>query len=536
MLAIKLFAEREGKRLTPPPSSRWPRLENWMGRTVDIALAELLLKPYPAASETTAAFLCYLSLAVREGHLCVSVSGKTLTPDPLLLLRNLEEIDQFKTMVQEGASQLPAGLLIQEGERFYFQRYWAAEKRCLTLFQALIASEPILQVDQAQVSARLDSLLTQGLLLPEQAEAIRCACSQRLTLLCGGPGTGKTYTIGYFLRLFLESLPAGTPCEIALAAPTGKAAVHLSNSLAPHKASTLHKLLKTQDTLAADLIIVDESSMIDLKMMNRLLAAVKPGARLILVGDRHQLAPVESGTLFADLVAYHPPIELKQCLRTERQGLIHFANAIQAGKSGEVLHLLNHTEGLHFQPIEKEENSQKELLDILSTKFYVENETELLQRFNRFCLLSPLRKGPLGVDTLNRLCAARLARQPIAPIILTRSDPSQGLFNGEIAVLVQAEEPYALFSEGRRVPALLLPSYEYAYCLSVYKSQGSEFDNVLLVLPQGSELFGRELLYTAVTRARHQVQIWGSTDVISQTVTRQASRLSGIAVWAENHR
>lgn len=310
--------------------------------------------------------------------------------------------------------------------------------------------------------------------------------------------------------------------------------------LKPFKASTLHALLniresvkKREELLSADLIIVDESSMIDLHVLNRLLASVKPGARLILIGDPHQLAPVESGSLFSDLVAYarplpNGPVELKTCLRTELRSLVQVANAIKTGYTHELLQLLeSKQEGIAYRDLPEE--GQKKLVEEAIPHFLppdFSSPQQLLTHFNRFRLLSPFRKGPYGVESLNRLLAKACTHTPL-PIILTRSDRRLGLFNGEMGVLLS---DCALFpaenGEVRRLSPLLLPPYEYAFCLSVYKAQGSEFDEVWVVLPEGSEYFGREVLYTAVTRARRKIQIWGSHTVIANTCARRAVRTS----------
>lgn len=534
-LAQRRFLEREGKvekQCDPLLHFPWPLLHRLVNEkrlaSIDISLAEMLLKPYPAVGEEVASFLCYLSLATRQGHLCIHVADK-LSPDPAALMQNQE--DDFAAQVRKGAELMPSALLEgplrRNGKRFYFERYWSAEQKCLQLFNNCLQAKPDLEV--TQIAYGVNQLLAAGELLPEQAEAILKASQNSVTLLSGGPGTGKTYTIGHLVRLFLSSQPAST---VALAAPTGKAAMHLGKSLnLPNvKADTLHSLLgvgsrKTPD-LSADLIIVDESSMIDITLMNALLSAIKPGARLILSGDRHQLAPIGSGSLFADLAQYAPShtVELKKCLRTECANIVQFASAVQVG---DTQGLFQKQDGLICHPQMDTLN-----LEVVVEHFDPKNHSpeQLLKRVNAFRLLSPLRKGPYGVDEINRQChlLASKRHHAMTPIIITKTDRHLGLFNGEVGFI---DEDQAYFpSEGsiRHISKLLLPPFEYAYCLSVYKSQGSEFDEVWIVLPEGSQYFGREVLYTAVTRARRQVQIWSTPEILAQTIERQAVRLSGI--------
>lgn len=534
-LAQRLFFEREGRNLSSETET-WPFLKKLVSdkrlASIDLALAEMLLKPYPNAKEEVASFLCYLSLATRQGHLCIRVAEK-ITPESAALFQSCD--DDFASLVRKGAELIPAplleGPLRRNGESFYFERYWSAEQKCLQLFNNCLQTKPVLEA--ALVADRVKQLLELGELLPEQAEAIVKAMQNSVTLLSGGPGTGKTYTIGHLVRLFLACLPAAS---VALAAPTGKAAMHLGKSLnlSNLKADTLHALLgvgsrKTPD-LSADLIIVDESSMIDITLMNALLSAIKPGARLVLSGDRHQLAPVGSGSLFADLAQYatHHTVELKKCLRTDRTSIVQFASLVQTGDTQAALRELSQSQdGLFYHP--QIDTNLEEVVARFDPKNHAPEQ--LLARFGSFRLLSPLRKGPYGVDEINSKCRLLASKRhhTLSPIIITKTDRRLGLFNGETGC-VDEEQAYFPGDEGmRRFPKFLLPPFEYAYCLSVYKSQGSEFDEVWIVLPEGSQYFGREVLYTAVTRARFKVQIWSTPEVLQSTIERQAVRLSGLS-------
>lgn len=172
----------------------------------------------------------------------------------------------------------------------------------------------------------------------------------------------------------------------------------------------------------------------------------------------------------------------------------------------------------------------------------------LLQSYNNFRMLSPLKNGLFGVQEINRLMHQRrlgkvfFEEYATAPIMITANDYKMDLFNGEVGVLVSRKErknvsfgdgDFALFSGSasqpyRKIPAILLPKFELAYCLSVHKSQGSEFNHVILFLPQGSERFGREVLYTAITRAKRKLQIWGPNAIIEQTIYNRSERLSGL--------
>jgi len=236
--------------------------------------------------------------------------------------------------------------------------------------------------------------------------------------------------------------------------------------------------------------------MIDAGMMARLFAAVKTGARLVLLGDAEQLPPVEAGGLFVDLTRHENVCHLTRCLRTELQEIVSMAEAV---KRGEII---------PTKPLP----SLKELVKMEGT------------------ILTPLRRGPYGADALNRRCAA--ARTGPVPILITVNDRKLGLFNGDVGTL---EGECARFSEGREISKSLLPAYEYAYVLSVHKSQGSEYDAVSILLPPGSERFGREMLYTAITRGRKKVDVYGDPSVVEAIVAKKTPRLSGLGVGLVEH-
>lgn len=579
---------------------------------VDYALAEAILSGRDAGEES-AAFLCYLSLASRKGHLCVYVDETRLDPDPQILFTG--EINtylkEFRKHILEGVHSLPKDLvrecpnaydqtipvepICRHGNYYYFQRLWVYETQFLFHFRQLQKAPLALKFDTHALYENVSKKIFQNTLMPEQAAAILRASEQTLTLVCGGPGTGKTYTAGQLIHAFWEvmSEEQRQRCQIAIAAPTGKAAANLQKSLTAAAGSctalrlltakTLHSLLGIRESgrkrndipskLSADLVLVDECSMIDAKLMGELLKAIKPGARLILLGDKHQLPPVDAGSLFADMMTLlekedqkKRPSELKVCLRAELKGIVDFAHLVNSGNAEEAWKALTDStaiEGVSLltlkASVDKVHAMQKALVDYAFPFFPKPGQAEhaldaLLEKFNKFRVLSPLRKGPFGVDELNRLFLKKALKHVpantvfVAPIMLTSSQSKLELFNGEVGILVRHrisedlyemhfnEGDYALFPhktaegarEWRKVPALTLPAFEYAYCLSVYKSQGSEFENVLLLMPQGSEGFGREVLYTAVTRARRKLEIWEQNGIVKETIRRQSRRLSGI--------
>jgi exodeoxyribonuclease V alpha subunit len=540
---------------------------------IDWALAQKMTKGLSNIQEAELLFLCYLSFISRRGHLCIQIEDAKILPDPQDLWQEAYN-EQIHQCILTGSRTLPQGLVQRDGTRFYFDRQWVYESQFLAHFIEIKQSIPSLSFDLHKIQEELQSLLQKQKLLPEQADAILKGCQNSLTLICGGPGTGKTYTAGYLVKLFWNALTdqQKASCEIALAAPTGKAAANLQKSLGkvlndlsglkPITAVTLHGLLgisrkayQSQDItyLLADLIIVDESSMIDVQMMVKLLSSVKPGARLIFLGDKHQLPPVEAGGLFADMIACLESEDqtsvafLKTCLRAELEGIVHFAQWVNEGNYATL-------SASHPAPgIVIDSRDVNSLLEYASPFFDYPgfSETEeihVLTLFNRFRILSPMRKGPQGVEELNsrlRLAQTKKYRHRskfMAPIMITHNDKRLELFNGEVGILVRnhhgqneqlQEGDYALFPSNvdgsvRRFPAILLPRYEYAYCLSVHKSQGSEFDEVLLWLPEGSEVFGREVLYTGITRAKKKLVLACEQETLRKVMERRSLRLSGV--------
>lgn len=588
---------------------QWPFLDTLLEKKklsyLDYVLAHRLLRNYSDVRQEVALFICHLGLAAKEGHLCIHVTEKGLNPSVAQLWQNeegdppsTEEARDLTQLMLTGAQEIPDGIittlqktstlipltpLCREGDHFYLQRYWIFETIFLKCLKKHLKTPPILTLDAESIKQTLDRLCQEKVLLDQQAQAIRQGCLNSLTLVAGGPGTGKTYTAGHLIKVFWQHLSEEQKksCQIVLAAPTGKAAANLQSSLSrvvvalngfpPMQAQTLHSLLgikqgfSCQETkrLTADLIIVDESSMMDIRMMACLFESLKPGSRLVLLGDQHQLSSVEAGSVFVDLIQLQqtycdlniPFVSLSICLRTELKSLIDFAQLINEGLAQEVLNDLdqpNHQgiKRLHL-PLDKKA-AQRQFLNHVSPYFLSlikaeQRPEQLLNLFQGIRLLSPIRKGPFGVEALNRLIWQKLCQNIsingwiAIPIIIVMNDYRQKLFNGETGVLIRrlplqliGVEDYALFpsrqedGEVRRLSALILPKYEFAYCLSVHKSQGSEFDHVVLVLPEGSELFGREVFYTAITRARKSVEVYGSDAVILKTVLQQGVRLSGI--------
>jgi exodeoxyribonuclease V alpha subunit len=392
-LAQRLFEERERRSIVEKqtPSAKkqaWPLLDTLCLQeclpSIDLFFTTQLLQNLSDIPEAVACFICHLSLASRQGHLCIRMHENRVEPNPIEvwrvpedLPRQEETLNRLTALICEGARLLPEALftntemnsdtpltpLCKQDNRYYLQKFWMYETQFLNLFQTLQQTKPALSFDISAIQENIKKLEQEKKLVPEQAEAVIRACKNCLTLVCGGPGTGKTYTAAYIIQTLWQGLSPEQKehFEILLAAPTGKAAAQLQKSLTkvldslqgmkPVTAKTLHAVLgitkqiktsqKNISYLSADLILVDESSMIDVKLMIELLKSVKPAARLILLGDPYQLPPVESGGMFSDIISTLDtlsdsslkPISLKTCLRSELKGILSLAEGVKSGNA-----------------------------------------------------------------------------------------------------------------------------------------------------------------------------------------------------------
>ncbi|MDR2871060.1 MAG: exodeoxyribonuclease V subunit alpha [Xanthomonadaceae bacterium] len=449
--------------------------------------------------------------------------------------------------------------------------------------------------------------------LEPQALAVWLASRRRLTLITGGPGTGKTTTVARLLALLRHC--GADPARIALAAPTGRAAARLGEAIAqavardreaglldaglaesiPHQAQTLHRLLgwRFGDTrfrhdagnpLPFDTIIVDEASMIDLPLMSKLVAAVSPEARLVLLGDPDQLPAVEAGHVFGTLCAAAgtgtlfsepfaaaasqalrmsipalerpretaPPAPLLGCrvhlLRRYRQAdapaLQELTQAVCDGDFDAVQRRLESTDRtLHWRrdgANALEPWLRREWLPGLSALTTAPDPIAALREARRLRMLTALRQGWSGSEYWNAWFARQLGgiTTPWFPgrlIMITANSYRHGLFNGDIGIVWPgARGECAVWFENldRAWHPRQLPAHESAFASTVHKAQGSEYERVLLLLPdRDSRVLSRELLYTGLTRAQGRVDLWADAAILAQAMARRAHSDTGLDAW-----
>ncbi len=549
------------------------------------------------------AAVCAVLSGLAEGHVCVDVHADERLHASLPLLQSLPGI--------VGTSGEPAPLMLDEG-RLYLGRYWHYEQTVAASLRRLTA--PVAPMPETGLLAmHLRTLFPGDAVTGEHAFAALGSAVRNLTVISGGPGTGKTTTVSRILALKLLLQPEGAPFTIRLAAPTGKAADRLRESIAsaksrltlpsavldriPEEASTIHRLLgirdasgrpqrSAEDPIPADLIVLDEASMIDLSLMAKVLAALRPGAGLILLGDKDQLDAVQPGSVFGELcseplysLAFLNLAEAVQGVRRrgpdspagalqdalfrltksyrfrEDAGIGSFARAVNGGdEAGAVRILENDTSGeLQWTGADGTEGTSfpadavgRWLRPYFESILHGGTEEECLRRFGLFRLLTPLREGPGSVDDLNDRVEQWLKREgliadtggwyPGKPVMITANNHTLGLYNGDVGVTMpDAGGNLRIVFAGtagafRAYAPSRIPAHDRAYATTVHKSQGSEFDEVLLLLPASeSPVVTRNLLYTAVTRARHRCIVQGSEDAVRAGTRSCPQKLSGLA-------
>jgi exodeoxyribonuclease V alpha subunit len=574
---------------------------------LDTALANLLQTKQPSDDVRHVWLVALTSHQWGRGHACLDITTLPTQAAELLGWTD-EQTELLPDHLADAAATLPwvqgdacPLVLSDDGTRLYLRRAWTAEQN----IRHNIAQRLALPCEApADLQHRLDELFTptrDG--SPDmQRTACEVAAQNRITLITGGPGTGKTTTVVKLLSLLVRTAPR--ELQIHLAAPTGKAAARLTESIShalskmsadqrphmPRQAQTLHRLLQTNSRanqvhqLATDVVVVDEASMIDLEMMARLLQAVPASARLILLGDKDQLASVEAGAVMSQLctgsLLQHQTVTLMHSHRFDaKSGIGQWARAVNAevtDNTPALKALWNAApDWLATLPVQQRIDGDAPQADVTRLQIASAHDPKLavglrygwrhwlgllephrtptpqpcsdqeavalLQAFTEFCVLCAVREGPLGVTQLNAQVEHALGLGQAAwyagrPVMVTRNDYALDLMNGDIGLCLPAPDGVLRVAfpavEGgvRWVMPSRLDSVDTVFAMTVHKSQGSEFAHVLLVLPAlESPVLTRELVYTGLTRAKQRLTLWApQLGVLYNACARRVLRSGGL--------
>jgi exodeoxyribonuclease V alpha subunit len=505
--------------------------------TADRLASRLNLDPL-APARLAAGLLHVLDTLAGEGHVYVPEEQLLRQTRELLRVATEPLAVALQGLAREDRVVIDA---LPEGPGVYKKIAWAAETGVARMLGHLLStpgSTPPLHL--ADLVAQVQQ--NRGLeLAPEQAQAVAAALKEKVLVITGGPGTGKTTIVSCILDLY-----QGLGSRVLLMAPTGRAAKRLSEATGG-EASTIHRALEFSpqtggfrrcptDPLKAQVVVVDETSMVDIYLMHHLLRAVPGGARLILVGDAHQLPAVGPGNVLKDLMASGviPVAHLTQIYRQARESLIVVnAHRINQGEYPVLPKYFGKTDFV-FLELEEPQALQQRLLDLVAQELprrYGFNALKDLQ------VITPMHRGPLGIQTLNHLLQERLNARSETwiwagrtcrrgdKVMQLRNNYYKEVFNGDIGQIlgVAGETGQLLVNfEGRVVPYDPGEREEItlAYAITVHKAQGNEFPAVLLVLTTHHYLLlQRNLLYTGITRGRRLVVLLGSKKALGMAIS-----------------
>jgi len=576
-----------------------------------------------------------VSWSTRTGNVCLDlnrVADKQLFDnrelDPSIDFPKLNEwIEMLTDCRAVGSPGDYKPLILDSQNRLYFYRYWEYEKNIADSIKERIQShvENInYQKLKEGVNRIFDNENTTEIDMQKLASIF--AVLNRFCVISGGPGTGKTTMVAKLLALLIEQ--AGeNELKIILCAPTGKAAASLSETIRtakttihcdddiknamPDDAFTIHRLLKSipgspyfrhnkDNPLSADVVVIDEASMVDVALMAKLFTSIRDDARIVLVGDKDQLSSVEAGSALGDIcdretirgipkeaakkldrffdkgntntsvspqhikgMQKHIVVLDKNYRFHKDNGIGGLSRAINNGDYVTGFRMLMDPDdkGIELREVHDHEMLytalKEKVIQGYSHYLTADDPYQAVSLFNQFKILCALRSGPFGVTHLNQLVQRILQENGLIqidehepdhmykgrPILITRNDYLLGLFNGDSGIIMpepgmKNDELTAVFplkkGETSQVPIHRLPEHETVYAMTIHKSQGSEFNDVLIILPDKYyPILTRELIYTGITRAINSVTIWGKKDILKEAISHKIERTSGLrdSLW-----
>ncbi|OAQ39718.1 exodeoxyribonuclease V subunit alpha [Pedobacter psychrophilus] len=557
-----------------------------------------------------------VSKKLSQGHICLNLNELSTEKEDIssyfkINNLNIEQLKKEKMVSLKGDEKQP---FILHQNRLYLQRYFNYESKILTrILKFKNNTEELNQLNRLKENKDFIKNLfpsTPNIINWQLVAAVNSFINN-FTIITGGPGTGKTTTVAKILAIMFQINP---DLKVALAAPTGKAAARMAESLKQAdlkvdedikskfellKPATIHRLLgyvpdspyfkhNRENPLLVDVLIVDESSMIDVALFSKLLDAVGNQTKLILLGDKDQLASVEAGSLFGDLCLAQNQLNIFDEERTQlinsliddesaqistnidSQDISHplFQHIVELKHSyrfkGEEeigvfsKAIINNNQKTIKEFIDKKENGQVTIDTNYDIKLFHEfvkgyqdyiDETDIkkaLKKLNNLKVLCAVREGEQGVYMINKHIESYLSEKKLInkglefylhrPIMITKNNYALGLFNGDIGIIREDDHKVlkAFFenSEGKLVSVFpgLLSQVETVFAMTIHKSQGSEFTNVLMVLPKAEniDILTRELLYTGLTRAKQNVILQALEANLLKSAEAKVERASGI--------
>ena len=579
-------------------------------------MIRVLEKEYGTLSESSRLAILFTSLFLKAGHTLLpldktpaewlSILGVISEEKWELPREKMDSIELKKSRIAGSVGEMTP--FTTDGEYLSFRKYVEMENTLLQWF-----TEKSKKIYNTDISKYISKIYPNSASkeVDWQKVAVVLSTLKPFLIISGGPGTGKTTTVAKIL--ILNQMISERTLRVALAAPTGKAAGRMGEALQieleklspsmadlkmdlhqiPTESMTVHRLLSGTKSrgllppvehhfLTHDLIIIDEASMMDLELMSRLTCHISDTTKLILLGDKDQLASVEAGSVFANLCqkaenGFRPdtiqllkesglndslPVKqqselndaivyLTKSFRFDRDsGIGQLAEFIKGGKqnSEDLLKLFDNYDDIQSQNFtySKEEIDRvlKRQQTAVKTVKAVQSPDEILNFWKKSVWLTPLRRGLTGTERLNRLLEQYLLSDRSIysegpwyhgrPVMITENDYNLGIFNGDMGVCVRDNEgKYWIYvesgSELKRFNINRISKLEPSYFLTVHKSQGSEFERVNLLLPRTDHtLLTRELIYTAVTRAKGEFRLYGDLEIFLNAVSRKTVRYTGL--------
>lgn len=468
--------------------------------------------------------LQYLFFISRLGHLCLKVDFSKNTIFPLLF-----SLDEKKVI--NGLLSLSSDLIAKEKKEifkkpicffknsFYLQRNYIFESRIL---ENLKKDRNKKSFFNKKIEKKLQKFLLQKEIYPSQKEAIEkfLRSKKNIFFIFGGPGTGKSYSAKVLIDLLLEYEKKG-PLKIIVAAFCARAVKLLEKKHENISFKTLHSLLFFEKSNFADVLIIDEASMIDAKLFSLLLEKFI-NTKILFIGDPNQLPPIESRAIFSLFTKFENSIFLKQNKRFENEEVNQFIKLIEEKEvdKTKIDSFLKDKKNVKIFYLKEKEDFFSTLfnwIDSYFTKeFFIGPIEKIFEKFSKFKILSSQKYGALGVININKIVLQYLQEKfglsIFFPIIVEKNDYNLNIFNGDMGIVFQDQAYFKEDQKIKKIPLFMIESFSRAFAISVHKSQGSEFDDVFLILSKKSTFFGKELLYTAITRVKKKLCILSEKD------------------------